>query len=224
MVKKKPAIVSAKDQIYESLKQDILSNKYQPGDIIQIDRIAAEYGVSATPIREILLRLEGTGLIVLIPNKGAQVNEIKTKDIKDIWEIRKVLECYAGRISAQLISEQEIDPIMERVKSLYERAFDKDVYTRVDDDLHRLLYSHIDNEFLCEAITRVQDQSLRIRYYAESVSENKESIVREVSNEHLDILKALKLRDPDLIEKTIRYHLENGERRTIATVEKISKD
>ncbi|HOX31485.1 MAG TPA: GntR family transcriptional regulator [Spirochaetales bacterium] len=222
MTKSKPVIVSAKDQIFETLKAAILSNEYKPGDILQIDKLAREFGVSATPIRETLLRLEGAGLLKLIPNKGALVNEIEPKDIVDLWEMRKILECYAGRLSAALIPDQEIDALIARVRALTGGGFDKEAYTRVDDDIHRILYAYLDNRYFREAIARVQDNSLRIRYYAENASEQRESIVSEVCMEHIALLEALKLHDPDRIEQTLRRHLENGARRTLATVKSLS--
>jgi DNA-binding GntR family transcriptional regulator len=221
MIHVKSVIVPVKEQIYETLKSAILSNGYKPGDILQIDRLAKEYGVSATPIRETLMRLEGTGLLKLIPNKGAQVSEIGIKDIKDIWEMRKLLEPYAGRLSACLIQDSEIDGILKQIRALLASGFDKDTYIQIDDELHQMLYKHLDNDYFYEAITRIQNHSLRIRYYAEITSEDRNSVMEAVSTEHVEILKALKQHDPDLVETMVRRHLENGEKRTLSTVQRL---
>lgn len=214
-------IVSMKDQIYASLKSDILSNEYKPGDILQIDKLARKFGVSATPIRETLMRLEGTGFLKIIPNKGAQITEIDIHDVRDIWEMRILLEPYAGKLSAKYIKNDEIMKLTQDVKSLQKNNFDKEIYIKVDNDLHSLLYRYIENEYLYDAIERVQDHSLRIRYYAEIVSSDREAVVCQVCTEHLDILETLRLHDPEKAEKAIRYHLENGEKRTLKAVKQI---
>jgi DNA-binding GntR family transcriptional regulator len=84
-----------------------------------------------------------------------------------------------------------------------------------------MLYKHLDNDYFYEAITRIQNHSLRIRYYAEITSEDRNSVMEAVSTEHVEILKALKQHDPDLVETMVRRHLENGEKRTLSTVQRL---
>ncbi len=219
--KTKHRLVSVKDQIYDTLKASILSNECKPGDILQIDKLAKEFGVSATPIRETLMRLEGTGLLRIIPNKGAKVTGIDINDVRDIWEMRILLEPYAGKKSATLIQDAEIAKVTQEVESLQRDRFDKESYIRVDNELHSLLFRYIENEYLYDAIERVQDHSLRIRYYAEIASADREAVVGQVCAEHLEILRALSIHDPSKAEETIRRHLENGERRTLAAIRQV---
>jgi DNA-binding GntR family transcriptional regulator len=214
-------VVSMKDQIYDTLKSAILSNECKPGDILQIDKLAKEFGVSATPIRETLMRLEGTGLLKIIPNKGAQITEINIHDVRDIWEMRILMEPYAGKKSAKRISDDEILKVIRDVQDLQNRSFDGELYIKVDNDLHSLLFRHVENDYLYDAIERIQDHSLRIRYYAETSSADREKVVCQVCAEHLEILEALRLHDPEKAEVAIRRHLENGEKRTLAAVSRI---
>ena len=89
--------LSIRDQVYESVKEDILASRYTPGEELQIDTLATEYGVSTTPIREALLRLTNVGLVVLNPNKGARVAPIDIAHTQYIFELRLLLETYAAR-------------------------------------------------------------------------------------------------------------------------------
>jgi DNA-binding GntR family transcriptional regulator len=79
----------------------------------------------------------------------------------------------------------------------------------------------VENDYLYDAIERIQDHSLRIRYYAETSSADREKVVCQVCAEHLEILEALRLHDPEKAEVAIRRHLENGEKRTLAAVSRI---
>lgn len=211
----KTIIIPVREQIYNRIKKAILSNEYKPGDIIQIDRIAREFGVSATPIRETLIRLESSGLLKLVPNKGAQVVEITDKDIRDTWEMRKLLEPYAGRITAGLDINDKIVDLEGRIQGIIDGNYDQDAYIEADNDIHQLLFNNVDNILLKETINRIHNLSMRMRYQAENVPEDNKHVVHEVCSEHLGILKALKIHDQDATEKAIRLHLENGERRTL---------
>jgi DNA-binding GntR family transcriptional regulator len=99
---KKIVTLSMREQIYEALKGLILDNSYGPRTVLAIDRLADEFGVSATPVREALVRLESDGLVELIPNRGAQVTDIREEDVRYIWEMRLLLEPYAARMSVDL--------------------------------------------------------------------------------------------------------------------------
>jgi len=213
----KEGIIPVREQVYNRIKSAILSNEYEPGDIIPIDRLAREIGISATPIREAIIRLESTGLLELIPNKGARVIEITPRDITDNWELRLILEPYAARKTALLDLDEEIQELERHIHSLMEKAYDHESYVSADNELHRLLFSHVENTVLRETIERIHYQSLRMRYYAENVSQNNKEVIQKVCSEHLEILDALKAKDPAKTEQAVKRHLRNGEQRTLAT-------
>ncbi|MDA3937740.1 MAG: GntR family transcriptional regulator [Spirochaetia bacterium] len=209
------SIVPIREQIYEQIKDAILTNEYKPGDIIQIDRLARLFGVSATPIRETLIRLENSGLLKLIPNKGAIITEFTKEDIKHTWEMRKILEPYAGGLTADLDVKDEIERIENLVKSILDSAYELHNYMKTDKDLHELLFIHINNKLLRETIQRIHHISIRMRYFAESVAQNHQNVVQEVCSEHLDILNKLKSKDSRATEKSVLRHIENSEKRTL---------
>lgn len=220
---KKIAAIPIREQLYEAVKEAILRNSFVPGSLLQIDRLAEEYGVSATPVREALVRLEADGLVTLIPNKGAQVTEITEKDIREIWEMRRLLEPYAARSSAAVIREEEIADLERLIRTLRDDPSNTELYIKTDIMLHELLYFQCSNSYLRETLRRVHEVSYRIRYFAESRKTMHDAVIHEVIREHMDILDILRSRDPDRIVVAVSSHLLNGERRALSALTRTAK-
>ncbi|HEY9053814.1 MAG TPA: GntR family transcriptional regulator [Rectinemataceae bacterium] len=212
---KKIITLSMRDQIYEALRENILKNVYTPASVLPIDRIAEDFGVSATPVREALVRLESEGLVSLIPNKGAIITDIQMEDILNNWEMRRLLEPYAAGKSAALIPSAEIDALKADTLAFQKAPFDDETYVSLDNRLHETLYIHLTNAFLKDAIRRVHQMSVRIRYFPEGSKLMHETVVKEVVGEHLAIIDALAGRDPVRITEFVQYHLRNGEKRAM---------
>ena len=215
---KKTVLKSIRDQIYEAIQQSIVNNSYKPGEELQIDRLAGEFGVSTTPIREALIRLESSGLVQLIPNKGARVTAFREEDIRDTWEVRKLLEPYAAGLTAELNLIQEIQELNAAFDMLERGSQDGNLYIQSDIHLHELLYSHLSNELLKETLHNILQRSMRMRYFAEDVSKMHDRVVQEVIIEHKRILQALTARDREKTVEAVRLHIENGERRALLAI------
>jgi DNA-binding GntR family transcriptional regulator len=218
---KKPTLISVRDQIYEGIKEMILTNSYEPGQILQIDRLADEFGVSSTPIREALIRLESFGLVTLIPNKGARVAEISEQDVEHTWEMRLVLEPHAARISAGLSLDTELVPIHRTVSWILDGNYDLDTYIDSDLKLHEQLYIHLPNPVLRETVQRVHQLSMRMRYFPEGFSQMQETVIHRVSEEHLAILNALMAHDPEGAAEAVRIHLTHGKERAVECLREV---
>jgi DNA-binding GntR family transcriptional regulator len=217
-VGKKTVLKSIRDQIYEAIQESIVNNSYKPGEELQIDRLAEEFGVSTTPIREALIRLESSGLVNLIPNKGARVTAFREEDIRDTWEIRKLLEPYAAGLTAALDVTLEIQELNAAFETLEKGTQDGNLYIKSDIRLHELLYTHLSNELLKETLHNILQRSMRMRYFAEDVSKMHDQVVQEVISEHKQILQALTARDRDRTIEAVRRHIENGERRALLAI------
>jgi DNA-binding GntR family transcriptional regulator len=217
-MKKKIITLSMRDQMYDALRDLILKNDYGPNAVLQIDRLAEEFGVSATPVREALVRLEADGLVTLIPNKGAQVTDIQEVDIRNTWELRKLLEPYAAAQSAELIPLEEIETLRNDILAMKEMPFSNERYVNSDSRLHEMLYMHLTNTALKDMIRRVHQMSIRIRYYPEGSALMHERVVNEVIGEHLEILAAARIRDAARMAELVRLHLQNGERRAMSAL------
>ena len=212
---RKTPLVSVREQIYEGIKEMILTNMFEPGEIIPIEKMAEQFGVSPTPIREALIRLEGFGLVTLIPNKGARVADITAADVRNIWEMRKLLEPYAASLTAELQLDSEINRLESRIHGILEGTYDFETYIQTDVELHQTLCAHLQNQLLTETVQRVHQLSMRMRYFPEHVAQIHTTVVREVSREHLDILAALKAHDPEAAAERVRQHIQNGEERAL---------
>ena len=147
-MKKKIISLSMRDQIYDALREYIIKNNYGPNSVLPIDRLAEEFGVSATPVREALVRLESEGLVSLIPNKGAVVTDIQAEDIMNNWEMRRLLEPYAAGKSAALIPDEAVEDLRAEIGSMKESPFNDEKYVECDTRLHEMLYIHLPNTFL----------------------------------------------------------------------------
>lgn len=215
---KKTVLKSIRDQIYEAIQESIVNNSYKPGEELQIDRLAEEFGVSTTPIREALIRLESSGLVNLIPNKGARVTAFREEDIRDTWEIRKLLEPYAAGLTAALDVNLEIQELNAAFETLEKGTQDGNLYIQSDIRLHELLYTHLSNALLKETLHNILQRSMRMRYFAEDVSKMHDQVVQEVISEHKQILQALTARDRERTIEAVRRHIENGERRALLAI------
>ena len=215
---KKTVLISIRDQIYEAIREAIVNNSYKPGEELQIDRLAEEFGVSTTPIREALIRLESSGLVHLIPNKGARVTDFREQDIRDTWEIRKLLEPYAAGLTASLDVKAEIEELDAAFNRLERGPYDGNLYVQSDIRLHELLYIHLTNELLKSTLHNILQRSMRMRYFAEDVSKMHDQVVQEVISEHKEILRSLAAQDREKTVQTVRRHIENGERRALLAI------
>ncbi len=214
----KQSIIPVREQIFEIIKNAIITNEYKPGELLQIERLAQDFGVSATPIREALIRLEGSGLLTLIPNKGAVITECTLEDVRNTWEMRRILEPYAGKITALLNLTTEIAVLEAKVNSILSTPYNLQTYIETDSELHELLFIHIPNTLFRETLLRIHQYSMRMRYFAEGESTNQSNVVSEVCHEHLNILNALKEKDPELTERSVYLHIVNSEKRTLQSV------
>ena len=219
-MKTKIVTMSMREQIYDALHDLILNNSYGPNAVLQIDRLAEEFGVSATPVREALVRLEADGLVILIPNKGAVVTDITEENIRNNWEMRKLLEPYAATQSAALIPDPEIEELQKQIDAMRESPFDNESYIACDNRLHEMLYSHLTNTFLVDTIRRVHKMSTRIRYFPEGSTAMHEQTIHEVMQEHVSILDALRARNPAKIGELVYFHLLSGEKRAMSALAK----
>lgn len=217
-MKRKIVTLSMREQIYDALRELILENVYKPNAVLQIDGLAEEFSVSATPVREALVRLEADGLVRLIPNKGAVVSDIREEDIRNTWEMRQLLEPFAAGMSATLIPTNEIEELEEKLFRLRDQPFDDERYVECDTRLHEVLYTHLENQLLVDTIRRVHQMSIRIRYFPEGSGALHEQTVHEVIQEHLAILAAIRTRDAKRISELVLEHLENGQKRAMAAL------
>lgn len=199
------------EELYDILKQQILSHRMAAGDKINIDRLSRELGVSNIPIRESLSRLASEGFVTLIPFKGMYVAEMSLKDIDEIFEIRSQLEDLSIRKSIAHIPPHRLEAVLENLLSHEPGRGEVDRETRIfkmNGDLHGTILHYAKNENLKDMVTSLIQ---RIHRYLNDTRCNIDVEAEKI--EHEFIVSALLKRDTEQAAEAMRNHLRNAHER-----------
>ena len=199
--------ISLADQVFEHLETDILSGKYQKGEILTESKLSLELGVSRTPIREALRRLEQEHLIEEAP-KGVIVVGISDKDLADIFEIRAALEGKAAYLAAQNYTEEQMNIVREALEfqEFYLGKQDPDRIKSMDSRFHETIYKMSGSTIFYDVLMPLHKKILKYRKASVSDSSRAAASVAE----HRAIYQALLARDAQLAERLISEHLDNA--------------
>jgi len=194
-----------KDWAYETIKESILNFRVPPGTQLNIEDLADQMGISRTPVREALLRLEGDGLVRAVPRVGFFVTEITRRDLEELFELRALLEGHAVEKATSLLSDDElahVDRLLEGSVAAVEQG-DLDKFLETEIAFHTLLIERAPNRRLIEMMESLQDLTYRERILSIKYLEN----VRESCTEHRRIVEALYQRDGELAARLMREHI-----------------
>ena len=219
----KPMFQSLSDQVFFYLKEKIINNELVPGSVLSIDRLSSEFGISNTPVREAVVRLESLDLVTVNRNRNITVSAMSRDKILDILEMRRLLETYGSRTAALDIADGEIAALEKIIDAVLADPADFEQYKRSDLELHDAVTRHIKNREIQASLKNLSISSLRIRYYARYYGEenpNLEESVVQITAEHRAILNALKTHDPDRVEQAVAAHLLNAEERTLKALDR----
>jgi DNA-binding GntR family transcriptional regulator len=210
---------SLREQIQAQIKKLILTNRLLPGQSIVIDWLASELGVSHTPVREALAMLAHEGLVRMKPYNNPRVAEIDASDVREVWEMRLLLEGWAVGKAALSLSEDALDKIGESLERARQEAQHSryDAHLEADIAMHEMILQSTDNRLFWRLAQLVSDQSFRIRSLVEAIARTEQ--VLGIIDEHCAILEALRARDPELARERLVSHLEAGVQRTLAALE-----
>lgn len=215
MIEYKP--VSLADQVYERLEYGILTGEYQPGEIMSEKRLAAELGVSRTPIREAMTRLIYEKLINETPS-GNEVRGISQSDVEDIFEVRKHLELLASKKAADNMTTDELSKLQEVVEQQEFFASKGDVQKvrDLDTEFHDLIYMGCGSVTLQSILTPIHHKLMKFR----KASLEHEGRILESVAEHKAILEAIKTDDKESIDELMLKHIEKARQNVIEAMEK----
>lgn len=154
------------DRAYREIKQRILDNFYKPNLQVLEQDLALQLGMSRTPVREAVIRLENEGLVEILPRRGMRVLPISPEDMREIYDVLNCLEALAAqRLAERKPSREELSPLIEAqddmVRSL--DAGDLDAWAKADDRFHRQLLDLAGNKRLAAMALTVFDQAHRVR-------------------------------------------------------------
>lgn len=198
---------SLRGRVFQSIREDILSGRYEQNTELKEAAIGAELGVSRTPVREALRQLELEGLVTIIPNRGAYVNMITAKDVQDIYVIRSMLEGLCARWATQSITEEQLDS-MEETLCLSEYHTSKKNYEKLyelDSLFHEQLYEAGGSRILNHILSDFHDYVKMVRKV--TISTSGRSVTS--TEEHRAIFEAIKEKDPDKAEALAKEHVKH---------------
>jgi len=152
--------------VYEELKREILIGEIAPGTRMMEIELADEMGVSRTPVREAIRKLEKEGLVTIEPRKGAYASDVSIKDMVDVLEVREDLEAMAAAMAARKVSDEEKKVLIEATleyQAAVESGKTEDII-RCDEKFHQLIVNCSGNKTLIQLFSQVQELALRFRY------------------------------------------------------------
>lgn len=205
----KKNVYSLTEQAYNSIKDKIIKCHILPGSDISESQICEELGMSRTPVREALLRLQQENFVTIYPRKGIIVSPITVKDIYEVFQIREMVEVYVGKNSCKNMS---IDYLMEAKEKFSETQFVPDTpsamrYFELDTQFHKYIVQSGKNDYLVEFMNKIYDLDSRIRIMSTLEIED---IEKRSTPEHIAIIDALIDRDTKKIEDSILEHLRTA--------------
>lgn len=191
--------------VLEALREAIVSSVLEPGERLMEIQLAEEMGVSRTPVREAIRKLELEGFVVMIPRKGAYVAGVSYKDVKDVFEIRAALEGLAAGLAAEKVTDDEIEQL-ERVLHYEKEPDNLDEMVQNDTDFHALLYKASRNERLIGILANLREQIQRFRTTSLAVPGR----VKYAIQEHREIVDAIARHDVSEAQNLATAHIENA--------------
>jgi DNA-binding GntR family transcriptional regulator len=208
--------ISAREKTYDYLKANILSGHFLPGERLAEEHLAEELGVSRTPVREALHKLEQDGLIEPLESRGFRVPQDSPEEIDDLFDIRTVLEGYTLKIICERITDEQmtmLEEIIEKADDALRRKRIDEVFqwnTQFHDTLHSLV---ADKRRFHSLIVNMRKYVLR---YRKDTLRNL-GAAKRASNGHWQILLALKLKEPELCERVMRTHIRQSKEDALQT-------
>ncbi len=198
-----------RELVLEAIREAIKDGKLQPRERLMEIQLAEELGVSRTPVREALRKLELEGFIVMVPRKGAYVADLSYKDIADVFEIRAALEGLAAGLAAERITEEELEEMGRLLVEKGEAVSANDVErcVEVDTRFHEALYKASRNDRLVTILSNLREQIQRFRLTSLSYPGR----MRESLDEHRTIIESLEARDISAVRQLAQEHIENAE-------------
>lgn len=205
-----------RDVVFNTLRQAILRGELEPGERLPEIQLADKLGVSRTPIREAIRKLELEGLVIMIPRKGAVVAEITEKSLRDVLEVRRALEELSVKLACEKIQEEELEELKVAAKEFEDALKTGDVtaYAEADVKFHDIIYHTTDNERLIQLLNNLSEQMYRYRVEYLKREDSHETLLAE----HQYIIEMLKRRDVKRAVEAVCTHVDNQVTAVVDTI------
>ena len=204
---------SLAQKAYELIKNDIIACVLEPGQQIVQSKLAEEYQIGTTPIRDALQRLVQEGLVESMPRFGYIVNQITLSDLNDMYELRSILESAAARLAAVRASEEQLDRIakLAKVTYVYRDRNKTSEFLATNAEFHGSIAVATGNQRLVSLLSKLFDEMTRLFQLGLDVRDDAE----EMREEHVTLAQALCDRDPDRAEQVARELVTRSHERAL---------
>ena len=205
-----------RDVVFNTLRHAILKGELEPGERLMEIALAQKLGVSRTPIREAIRKLELEGLVVMVPRKGAEVADITEKDLRDVLEVRTALEELSIELAMKNMNDDDYKQLAEANKLFAKDSEGDDLIKIAEADVafHELMYMATCNKRLIQIINNLREQMYRYRL---EYIKDKGTHARLV-DEHNRIIDAMVKNDVAAAKAAIKLHVENQEENILKSI------
>lgn len=194
-----------KNHAYKILKERLINCIYEPGSILNEAQLATDLGLSRTPVREAINRLESEGFVKVLPKKGVYVSDIQLSDVLQIFQTRIEIEPVALRMAAPHLPTDEL---LHFQKTFTGEITDIQNGFRLDTAMHLFIIEHCGNRYIIEMMHRLFDDNTKVVI----ASKQNQVQIHDARQEHLNIINTLLEKDYEKAESLMRTHIETCRR------------
>lgn len=214
-------MAQAVDNAYRAIREGILAGTFPGGAHITARQLAEATGLSRTPVREAMRRLEAEGMITLIPHRGAFVASWTDDEIEQIYELRVLLESFAAQVAAQRINDEqraELAQLTEEMNRLVEqRPVDVDAIAEVNDRFHKCVLEACGNPRLRDLLGAITETPLQLSTFRRySVDQ-----LRRSASQHAELVAALSVGDADWASSVMTSHIRSARHTLLRATPKV---
>lgn len=198
-----------RDVVFNTLRQEILTGKLKPGERLMEIHLADKLGVSRTPIREAIRKLELEGLVIMIPRRGAEVAQISWKSLKDVLEVRRALDVLAIELACERMDHEKLELLYKACESFEAATKTKDTRKIAEADVvfHDIIVASTENKRLIQLVNNLSEQMYRYRFeYIKDESQH-DMLVQE----HKEMYRSIQCKDKKAAAGVVKKHIDNQE-------------
>ena len=196
-----------RDVVFNTLQQAILRGELKPGERLMEIQLANKLGVSRTPIREAIRKLELEGLVLMIPRKGAEVADITEKSLRDVLEVRKALEELAVQLTCDKITKEQIRELEQAAEQFKKTLKSNDITEIAEADVrfHDIIYLATDNQKLILLLNNLREQMYRYRIEYLKRADKYSQLLAE----HEEIIRRIEKKQKKEAAEIVCKHIDN---------------
>lgn len=208
-MKEEDEYLPLRDVVFNTLRQQILTGEMKPGERLMEIHLANKLGVSRTPIREAIRKLELEGLVVMIPRRGAEVAQITWKSLKDVLEVRRALDVLAIELACDRMRQDELGELYQACNDFKEATKSGDLRKIAEEDvkLHDIIVQSTRNDRLIQLVSNLAEQMYRFRFELIKDPSQYERLIQE----HNDMYESILRKDKVTAARIVTRHVTNQE-------------